>query len=143
MSNPTERWFGRFSDDWVDLSTAIGFIGGIVQILLQAALFVLLFVLGTSIGIVEHGVPETPNSVLLVSASFLGVLLGGGLPYLRYTRDRFRRLGWDLSYRIAVLSVFYGLYVAFLAYHPSCGIWFALAALTARILVFFGLVVSE
>ncbi len=142
MASLSERWFSRFSDDWEDPSTVKGFFGGLAQIVLQSVLFVLLLALSISAGITEFGIPETPNGLILVSALLLGVLLGGGPSYLQYTRDQFRRLGQTFTYRITILIGVYGLYTALLAYHPVCGIWFAIAAVSAKILVFLSLAVS-
>ncbi|WP_049969270.1 hypothetical protein [Haladaptatus cibarius] len=143
MTSLSERWFSRFSDDWEDPSTARGFFGGLWQIGLQTVLFVLLFYLSISMDIAKLGGWYLPNDFILAFSVLLGILLGGGLNYLHYTRERFKRLGRTFTYRITMIIGVYGLYVLLLSIHSFHGIMFALANIVAKILLLLGMTISR
>ncbi|WP_266079256.1 hypothetical protein [Haladaptatus caseinilyticus] len=143
MASLSERWFSRFSDDWEDSSTVRGFFGGLWQIGLQIVLYILLLNLTDSLGITSFDSSQKANAVIIWVAVFLGVLLGGGVNYLHYTRERFKQLGRTFTYRTTMIIGVYGLYLVLFSIHPVHGIMFALANIVAKILLLLGMTISR
>lgn len=83
MGRLSEWWFGRYSDDWTDPSTARGFLGGLFQAVLFFILYMLLFLLWTDS--VEPFAAYSTVGIVLSGAG--GVAVGGGLAYLGHTRE--------------------------------------------------------
>lgn len=52
MARLSEWWFNRFSDDWHDLITTRAFLGGLAGIVLYLMMFLALFVLASSLGLI-------------------------------------------------------------------------------------------
>lgn len=143
MASLSERWFSRFSDDWEDPSTVRGFFSGLWQIGLQIVLYVLLLTLTDSLGITSFDSSQNANAVLIWVAVLLGVLLGGGMNYLHYTQERFKKLGRTFTYRATMIVGVYGLYLVLFSIHPVHGIMFAFANIVAKILLLLGMTISR
>lgn len=140
MGRLSERWFGRFSDDWWDLTTTRALLAGLVQTVLYSILFVLLFALVVLYGVVTLTAEDPPAVGIVVPIVILvGVLIGVGSPYLHHTRERLKRLSRSFSFLIVVMFGFLGLYVLLLLYEPAVALLFAVAYLVSRALTFVGI----
>ncbi len=133
MSNLSERWFGRYSDDYMDLTTTRAFLVGLLVNVLYLVLFVLLLALSLD------GANATVERVNITIFGFLlvilgGVVIGGGSVYRFHTSERAREQSKKFSFRtVAVLGLF-GFYWLLASYRPSYAIWFAICYLAARTL---------
>ena len=84
MSSLSERWFGRYSDDYLDLTTTRAFLVGLGINVLYLVVFVLMLALSL------NGTSATVERENVTAVGFLLVILGGidrwwlslSLPYL-------------------------------------------------------------
>lgn len=141
MGSLSEWWFSRFSDEWYDLTTTRAFLGGLAGIVLYIIIFVSIFVLASSMGMIPSerlARDSAPPGFLLgfLVVMLIAVLTGGGSPYRFHTNERFRELSTRFSFRTPVILGFFGFYSLLVVFTPVYAVWFAFFYCAARVLVY-------
>jgi len=128
MDSPFDWESHQFSDNWQDLTTIRGLVGGVLSIVSNLVVFALLFLLALMLDAVPQIPAESGGSLLpfliVVSAS---AFVGGGWYYLFQRSDRAKELMQTVRGRLAVQSAFYGGFLLLVTHDAVMGIWAALA----------------
>jgi uncharacterized membrane protein len=117
MGRLSERWFGRYSEEWSEPTTVRGLLGAVIQSVLGLVIFALLVQLALVMDIV---VPAdwTLSSLSLLVAVLAGVAFGVGATSLA-TNERFVRHMKTFSGRAAWIIGWFGLLFALLSVAPA------------------------
>lgn len=120
------------SADSVDFTETGAFLLGVVQLVLAAVGFGLIFVVGAAFRLTRlNPTPESAVlSVLLRVVPAVG--LGAGVPYLVQRRDEFGRKARSRAAGAAGPGLTFGTYLLLFGYHPVSSVIFAVAYLTSR-----------
>lgn len=145
MGRYSEWWFSRFSDEWWDLTTSRGFVGGLLSVLLNLLMFFLVFVLALLLGLLssETGAPGATFDLLFFPTVVGSVLVGAGLVYLAHTSDRVTELTRTFSGRVVAVVAFYGVFVVLLAYNHLLAFWAALAYMAGKTMTLLGIFIAH
>ena len=109
MSSLSERWFGRYSDDYLDSTTRRAFLVGLGVNVFYLVVFVLLLALsldGTNATIERENVTAIGYFLVILG----GVLIGGGSVYRFRTSERAREPSQRFDYRTVTILGFFGFY---------------------------------
>jgi uncharacterized membrane protein YidH (DUF202 family) len=141
VSDLSERWFGRYSDDYWDLTTTRAFLMGLVGNVLHLIAFVLLLALSLDEANTVGG-KETVTAVGYLLVIIGGVLVGGGSIYRFHTSERVEERSRKFSFRTVSVLGFFGLYWLLASYRPTYAVWFAICYLIARTLAYIWIYVA-
>ena len=131
MSSLSERWFGRYSDDYMDLTTTRAFLMGLITNALYLVLFILILILSIDGAAVGQANVTAIGYFLVILG---GVLIGGGSVYRFQTSERVRERSKKFSYRALAIFGFFGFYWLLVSYRPTYAIWFGICYLATRTL---------
>lgn len=132
----------QFSDASFDLTESPTLIENLIQL---GSVFIVFSLLITLVSDVERvtqifrtGLPSPKYPAF--GGLFLGVVLGGGVPYLMQQFDAFAKLMSDsVPVRILGLSLTFGTYLLLLIYQPASSLLYAAAYLLSRISILVGM----
>ncbi|SFR97930.1 hypothetical protein SAMN05216559_1941 [Halomicrobium zhouii] len=123
----------------VDLTETRTFVLGIVQVILTAIAFGLMFYLVAATRIAPLGsTPESATFAVLLG-SIPAVILGAGVPYLVQRREYFNRLNDSTGARVVGTTVTFGTYFVLFFYHPVTSVLYAIVYLLSRVAILVGI----
>jgi hypothetical protein len=141
MSDHSERWFDRYSDDYMDLTTTRAFLVGLAMNVLYLVPFVL--ILALSLDEANATVArENVTGIGYLLAILGGVSIGAGSVYRFQTSERVRERSKKFSFRTLSVLGFFGFYWLLASYRPTYAVWFGICYLVARTLAYIWIYVA-
>jgi uncharacterized membrane protein YidH (DUF202 family) len=139
MPSLSERWFGRFNDDYQDLRSTRALLMGLLTSGMSLILFVLLLVLALE---PSRQIGAQSGALGYLIAIVGGLVLGAGPVYRFYRSEKAREQAQKFPVRIPAVTAFYVLYYLLARYRPAYAVWFGICYVVARVLTHLGIYVT-